>query len=48
VDFYCFRGLVGYQGNLGGKMVYEYGIGVKVQKAVPTNIENNKHSLKNM
>ncbi len=29
-------GLVGYQGNLGGKMVYEYGVGVKVQKPVPT------------
>ncbi len=41
-------GLVGYQGNLGGKMVYEYGVGVKVQKSVPTNIENYEHSLKNM
>ncbi len=41
-------GLVAYQGNIGGKMVYEYGVGVKVIKSIPTDVENESNSIKNM
>ena len=37
-------GLIGYQGRLGGILVYEYGVGVKpLMEKSPTNLENRFH-----
>ena len=37
-------GLIGYQGRLGGKLVYEYGVGVKpVIKKPPVEIKEHTH-----
>ncbi len=37
-------GLIGYQGRLGGILVYEYGVGVKpLMEKLPANIQNRFH-----
>ncbi len=41
-------GFIGYQGNLGGKMVYDYGVGVKAVKSIPTIKDEEEHSLKDI